>query len=136
MSEIKKTFPVKGMHCASCVRVTERALKKTPGVKDAVVNLATAKATVTYDKDTCTEEQLAQSIATTGYSLELEEKSEESREAEKRKELSLLRNKVIFSLVSGALLVWGSFPGLMQTAPEFLQNFFVQLLIATQRVPP
>ena len=124
MNELKKSFPVKGMHCASCVRVTERALKKTPGVKEAVVNLATGKATVTYDKDTCTEEQFAESIATTGYTLELEERSEESRENEKRKELSKLRNKVIFSLVAGALLVWGSFPGLMQIAPSFLQNFF------------
>ncbi|MBI2034270.1 MAG: cation transporter, partial [Candidatus Levybacteria bacterium] len=54
MAEIKKAFPIKGMHCASCVKVTERALKKVPGVKEAVVNLATEKATVTYDQDNCT----------------------------------------------------------------------------------
>jgi P-type Cu+ transporter len=131
MAEIKKTFPIKGMHCASCVRLTERALKKTPGVKDAVVNLATAKATVEYDADECTPEQLADSIAKTGYTLELNEKSEEIREEEKKKELSSLRIKVIASLVSGALILWGSFPGLMNTAPAFLQNFFVQLLLAT-----
>ena len=74
MAETKQSFPIKGMHCASCVKVTERALKKTPGVTDAVVNLATEKATVTYDKDNCTPEQLANSIAKTGYILDLEEK--------------------------------------------------------------
>ena len=131
MAEVKKTFPIKGMHCASCVRVTERALKKTPGVKDVVVNLATAKATVTYDKDSCTPEQLAQSIAKTGYTLELEEKSEEIQKKEKQKELSKLRTKVIVSLITGALILWGSFPGLMNTAPAFLHNFWVQLLLAT-----
>ena len=48
MSEMKKTFNVKGMHCASCVRVIERTLQKVEGVKDASVNLATNKATVSY----------------------------------------------------------------------------------------
>jgi len=131
MAEVKKSFPIKGMHCASCVRVTERALKKTPGVKDAVVNLATSKATVTFDKDNCTEEQLADSIAKTGYTLELEEKSEEAIQKEKKKELQTLRNKVMVSLGLGAIILWGSFPGLMNTAPEFLKNFWVQLLLAT-----
>ena len=131
MAEVKKSYPIKGMHCASCVRVTERALKKTPGVKDAVVNLATAKATVTYDADNCTPQQLAASIAKTGYTLELEEKSEEIQKKEKQKELTKLRTKVIVSLAGGALILWGSFPGLMNTAPEILKNFFVQLLLAT-----
>lgn len=131
MREVKKSFSIKGMHCASCVRVTERALKKTPGVKDAVVNLATAKATVTYDKDYCTLEQLAESVSKTGYMLELEEKTDEVVKEEKRKELKNLRNKVIVSLGLGGLILWGSFPGLMETAPEILKNFFVQLILAT-----
>lgn len=131
MTDIKKTYPIKGMHCASCVRNTERALKKTPGVKSAVVNLATAKATVEYDTNSCTPEQLAESIAKTGYTLELEEKSDEIQEKEKLKELLALKIKVGVSLITGALLVWGSFPGLMNFAPFFLKNFFVQLLLAT-----
>lgn len=130
MTETKQTFPIKGMHCASCVRVTERALKKVPGVKEAVVNLATEKATVTYDKDSCTPQQLASSIAKTGYILELEEKSEAVALAEKKRELNLLRNKVITSLVLGALIFWGTFPVLMKTAPFFLQNFWFQLVLA------
>ncbi len=131
MAETKQSFPIKGMHCASCVRVTERALKKVEGVKEAVVNLATEKATVTYDKDNCTPQQLADSIAKTGYTLELEEKSEEIALAERKKELQGLRNKVVVSLVLGGLILWGSFPGLINTAPEFLKNFWIQLLLAT-----
>ena len=131
MTEVKKSFPIKGMHCASCVRVTERALKKTPGVKDAVVNLATAKASVTYDSDTCTPQHLAQSIAKTGYALELEEKTEEVIQLEKKKELQTLRNKVIVSLGLGAIILWGSFPGLINTSPAFLHSFWLQLLLAT-----
>jgi Cu+-exporting ATPase len=131
MQTYKKDLPIIGMHCASCVRVTERALKKVQGVKEAVVNLATEKATVTYDKDICTPQQLADSIAKTGYTLELEEKSEEIALAERRKELQGLRNKVITSLALGGLILWGSFPGLMNTAPAILHNFWVQMLLAT-----
>ncbi len=131
MAEIKKSFLIKGMHCASCIRVTERALAKTPGVKNAVVNLATEKATVTYDNDTCSPEQLSKAIAQTGYILETEERNEDTHEVEKKKELSVLRIKVIVSLLIGALLLWGSFPGLMVTAPAILKNFYVQLLLAT-----
>jgi Cu+-exporting ATPase len=37
---------VEGMTCASCVARVEKALKKVPGVKEAVVNLATEKVTI------------------------------------------------------------------------------------------
>ena len=37
---------VQGMTCAACVGRVERALKKVPGVADAVVNLATGEAAV------------------------------------------------------------------------------------------
>ncbi len=40
---------VEGMTCASCVGRVERALKKVPGVQEAVVNLATEKASLTVD---------------------------------------------------------------------------------------
>lgn len=131
MSTIKKTFPIIGMHCASCIRVTERALKNTPGVTDAVVNLVTESALVTFDSKKCTPKQLADSIAQTGYKLELEERTEEIQVAEKKKELSILKIKVIVSLVTGALLLWGNFPGIMSTSPLILQNFYFQLLLAT-----
>ena len=93
MTEVKQSFSLKGMHCASCVRSTERALKKTSGVKDAVVNLATEKATVTYDNTVCTPKELANSIAKTGYTLDLEEINEEIQEKEKKHELAKLKKK-------------------------------------------
>ena len=43
------------------------------------------------------------------------------------KELQL---KVITSLILGGLILWGSFPGLMETSPAILQNFWIQLLLA------
>src|SRR3990167_3933840 len=112
MAEIKKTYPIKGMHCASCVGVIEKSLKKTPGVKDAVVNLATEKATVTYDSNVCKEEQIASAVANVGYKalVEQENITEDEEKIEKSKDLKKLRNKVGVSLFLGAIILWGSFP--------------------------
>ena len=133
MTDTKKTFPIKGMHCASCVGVIEKSLKRTPGVTDAVVNLATEKATVSYDSDVCEEDQIATAVSNVGYKIvaETDAVSEDREKIEKAKELKKLKMKVGMSLFLGALLVWGSFPGLMETAPEFLRSFWVQLLLAT-----
>src|SRR3989344_8127934 len=132
MSNIKKTFSIEGMHCASCVRVLERALKKIPGVMTATANLATVKATVAYEGERVADKQLASAVANAGYKalLNEEEKTEEQEKLHKQKELNDLRNKVFVSLVLGGLILWGSFPGLMETAPNLLRDFFVQLLLA------
>lgn len=120
------------MHCASCVNLLEQALKEVPGVSQATVNLATTKATVTLDPEKVTDEHLSSAVANVGYQALISEelKSEESLEQEKKKELRSLRRKVIISLVLGTLILWGSFPGLMNTAPQLLQNFWVQLILA------
>lgn len=133
MTDIKKTYPIKGMHCASCVRVIEKSLSRTPGIKNAVVNLATEKATVTYDQDVCKEEMISSAVEKVGYKVVTDENavSEDQEKIEKAKELKKLRNKVAVSLFFGGVILWGSFPGLMNFAPEILKNFWVQLLLAT-----
>ncbi len=133
MAEVKKSFPIKGIHCASCVRVLERALKKVEGVSDATVNLATEKATVTYDDKECTLKQMESAVASVGYKAMVDgENIDEDKETEeKQKVLKSLRNKVIVSLVIGAVIFWGGFPGLMQFAPAFLTNFWLQLILAS-----
>jgi len=130
--ESKKTFSVKGMHCASCVTMLERALKQVDGVSQANVNLATEKATISYDPQKVTDKHLESAVANVGYQAMVNEelKSEADEQKEKQKELRDLKIKVIVSLVLGGLIFWGSFPGLMKTAPMFLQNFLVQLFLA------
>lgn len=44
--------------------------------------------------------------------------------------LTLLERQVIFSLVVGIVLLWGSFPGVMETAPGIIKNSLFQLLLA------
>jgi P-type Cu+ transporter len=58
---------VAGMTCASCVTRVERALKKVPGVSDAVVNLATESARVTYAPSQQIEAQIRRAVRNAGY---------------------------------------------------------------------
>ncbi|HWG85999.1 MAG TPA: heavy metal translocating P-type ATPase [Deinococcales bacterium] len=58
---------VQGMTCASCTARVERGLKKLSGVTDASVNLATERATVTYDPSVIAPPQLLEKVRETGY---------------------------------------------------------------------
>ena len=123
MTEIKKTFPIKGMHCASCVRVIEKSLSKVEGVSSAAVNLALEKASVTYDSDRVNDQDLSSAVSNVGYQAILDQtiKDEDVQKKEKQEELKKLRNKVIISLVLGGIIVVGTFLGL---------NSWTQLLLA------
>ena len=131
--ETKKTFPIKGIHCASCITLLEDSLNKVDGVVKATVNLATEKATVTYDPKKVTDQHLSGAVSDVGYKalISNEVRHEDDEKKEKQKELGDLKVKVMVSLFLGGLILWGSFPGLMNTSPKILQNFLIQLLLAT-----
>lgn len=133
MEQNKKTFAIKGIHCASCVAIIEGSLKKVDGISSATVNLATEKATVIYDPAKVTDEKLSSTVSNVGYIALINEevKTEDEEKVEKQKDLRSLRTKVIISLVLGALILWGSFPGLINTSPMILRNFWIQFILAT-----
>ena len=129
-----KTFPIQGIHCASCVNRIESSLKKVDGVEDAVVNLAAEKATVTYDPTQVTNGDPLKAVGEAGYKALLsdDDDSAETLESDgKEKALTELRRKLFVSLGVGILLFWATFPGLMKTAPAFLHNGWIQLILAT-----
>ncbi len=75
---VKAIISVSGMHCASCVRTIEGALKKVPGVEKAVVNFASSKAFVDYDSSLASEEMLRDAIKGSGYKAEMHEAAQET----------------------------------------------------------
>jgi len=60
-------LPILGMHCAACATRIEKALKKAPGVQDAGVNYATARATIHYDPQTTDVKKLRDVVKKSGY---------------------------------------------------------------------
>jgi len=69
MTEIKETYPVIGMECASCVKKIEDILKKNDGIIDASANLATEKLTVEYDDSLIDLLKIASILSKAGYEL-------------------------------------------------------------------
>jgi copper-transporting P-type ATPase V len=59
-----------GMHCSACAARIERALGRLPGVASASVNLATARAFVSYHGSETSAGALCQTVADAGYTAE------------------------------------------------------------------
>ncbi len=63
----RKTLKISGMHCASCANTIEKALKQTPGISFVNVNFASEKATVDFDEDQTSTEDIIEIIKKKGY---------------------------------------------------------------------
>lgn len=74
----KITFPIQGMHCASCAVTIEHDLKQAPGVGDASVNYALQQATVHFDEATTGEHALHGIVQKAGYSVPVHQGNHEN----------------------------------------------------------
>lgn len=66
---MKMTLKIGGMHCAACSRAVERALKKTDGIEEANVNIATEKAVFNYDEKKIKYDDIVNVIVKAGYKV-------------------------------------------------------------------
>lgn len=79
---IKRTFPVLDMSCASCAGRIDKALNQQDGVKEASVNYAAATATVEFNPEQTTPEQLKKAIQDAGYDMIIENTDDVSDKVE------------------------------------------------------
>ncbi len=108
------TLRTGGMTCASCAQAITKSLLKTEGVKDANVNLATEKATVSFSPGKTNYAKIKKAIEDTGYQV-LEREDKKSRFEEEalreQKTLAIAKNK--------ALVAWGlTIPIMLWMVPE------------------
>ena len=101
MKTVKKSFPVVGMSCAGCSARVDKTLNKQPGIISASVNLAAAMATVEYNPDECTPEQLKEAVRKIGFDLIIEEKKEVQKEAEeaRKSHYKILKIKTLLAIL-------------------------------------
>ena len=69
IAPLEVSFPVVGMTCASCSNRIERFLRKTDGVVEASVNLATEIATIRYLPEQVGRSELVGAIEKAGYEV-------------------------------------------------------------------
>jgi Cu+-exporting ATPase len=72
-------FRIGGMTCAACVNSVEGILMKLPGVKRAVVALATSLGEVEYDPTAISKDEIVQAIEDAGFEAALLHSSEQDK---------------------------------------------------------
>ncbi len=128
----RKSFPIIGMHCASCAKLLERGISKLPGVISCAVNYGSESAVVEVEEDKVTDADLAKAVENTGYKAVFQKRGdgktpEEIKELEKAKELAGLKTKVIVSGILSAVIFLGSFPEFFKISLDSL----ILLILAT-----
>src|SRR5215467_1417898 len=100
-------IPVTGMTCAACQSRVQRTLCRVPGVADATVNLLLGNASVAFDPQATSVQDLVDAVRSTGYGAELpvtapnaiEEQA--ALDASQETELAQLRRKAVASAAIG-----------------------------------
>src|SRR3989338_6349761 len=136
-----KTYPVQGMHCASCVAVIEKALSKTAGVHSATVNIATESARIEFDPHIISESSLAERVRSVGYRLEIssEKKSDMDMSSpqhnhmnmEREDEIMKMKLKLIIGGILASFIFFGSFPEWFSFMPAILADRWMLLVLTT-----
>lgn len=124
---------IQGMTCASCVAHVEKGIKKTSGIDMATVNLATERATVSFNPEETSIDEILESVTKAGYSAYLpneENKSED--EIKKGKELKKLKNQTVIAGILSSPLVLAMFVGIFKIESlMILHDPTLQLILAT-----
>ncbi len=102
------TIPIGGMTCAACASRVEKSIKRLEGVTSVSVNIATEKATVSYDPQAIRLSEIRQAIEQSGYkALEMDKTDAEDEDrSRKQKDITVLRTKFIISAILSLPLLY------------------------------
>lgn len=62
----ERVVRIEGMHCGSCAKLVEMALREIPGVSSAAVGFESGRAVVTHDGSVA-DEAIGRAVSETGY---------------------------------------------------------------------
>jgi Cu+-exporting ATPase len=102
------TLPVLGMTCASCQHHVEEALRSTPGVKSAHVDLMANRASVVFDPAIAAPAALVEAIRAAGYDAVLPRSGASSSGASSKPDASDI--KAFATLAAGAVAMLLAMP--------------------------
>ncbi|HWQ79856.1 MAG TPA: heavy metal translocating P-type ATPase [Anaerovoracaceae bacterium] len=139
----KETLKITGMTCAACSARIEKVVGKMEGIDAISVNLATEKATVSYDPERTDLPAIIERIAKAGYGAEKlqEKKLVDEDKIRKEKEIRILWTKFIVSAVfalpllyfsMGSMISWLRFPIPFILQPmQFPLNYSILMIVLT-----
>lgn len=123
-----------GMTCAACSSRIEKGLNKLSGIKMASVNLALETATVEYNPEQVSVEDILQKVSKLGYEAKVKQEEQEAQNY-REKEIKKQYQKFIVSLILSLPLLWSMVGHFEFTSfiyvPSLFMNPWFQLLLAT-----
>jgi Cu+-exporting ATPase len=128
------TLPILGMTCASCQHHVEEALRSTPGVEAAHVDLIANRAQVEYDPQIATPDALIEAIRASGYDAVLPRADASSADASSDALAAGADRKALATLVAGAAAMLLAMP--LGTQMGALDHFLMRLLPWLYALPP
>ncbi|MCL2882682.1 MAG: heavy metal translocating P-type ATPase [Coriobacteriia bacterium] len=94
------SLPISGMTCAACVARVERAIAGVEGVEQVAVNLATEKATLSYDTARTDVSAIQAAVAHAGYKALEVAGTQEALEADRQRKKREIRGQWLRFIVS------------------------------------
>lgn len=94
-----RTFKIEGMTCSACVKAIERVTKKLDGVIESNVNYATEKLNISYEPSKVRISDIKKAVEKAGYKVLESETTVDADKERKEKEIKLLWNKFIISVM-------------------------------------
>ena len=124
---------VDGMHCASCQRPIEKALRATAGVSNVSVNLASREVSI---ESSVSNDTLITAIAGAGFEAVVDEvQSLEDDDQANQEKFSALIRKTVIALASGALLmVFGMLAPAIGTTWNLMHGVWLMTALLTAAV--
>ena len=117
MNPVTEYIPIVGMHCAGCAAAVTNKLQGLPGVVQATAQIDTHSLYIVYDNTQITRQQLADEVASLGFSLILSTDEtaavNEALEQERRSARSLTWRTAVGLLIIGCVRAC-RMPGLSQ----------------------
>ena len=106
----KINIKISGMHCSSCALIAQKALLKTDGVSEAVVNFSIEKAFVVYDENKVDESKLLNVINESGYKGSIiDNGNSQDSDTDKKSEINILFNQFLISFILAIPMVYFMF---------------------------
>jgi P-type Cu+ transporter len=125
---------ITGMTCAACSARIEKVLNKVNGV-EANVNLALETASISYDKDLVSSNEIITKIENLGYGARLEEDQRETKQQYKEEEIKHKKRMFSLSVILSLPLLYTMLAHMPRDIgipmPDVMMNPWFQLLLAT-----
>src|SRR4030067_553082 len=131
---------IRGMHCLSCVKIIENALKSLDGIVGVNVNFATEQANITYIPDKLNIVDIATKIEKIGYHLDYSEgvtpkANTLSTISQKHDELKELGDKLFLSLSATIVIAFLSMHHMFLSKPLISKKIISDLLLFLLTTP-